>query len=191
MASKVRTFSHQSGRSPHGRSEGEDTVTSIRNRADVRIQEATSGDTVAIAAVLFEAFVAHRSLYTPAAFAATTPTSHQILARLEEGPVWVACSTDEIVGTVSAILRDGGVYLRSMAVLPTARGFGVGRLLLARAEQFAVLHRAAHLSLSTTPFLTAAIQLYQSVGFVRIAGGPDDLFGTPLLSMIKAIDRPA
>jgi hypothetical protein len=42
--------------------------------------------------------------------------------------------------------------------------------------------------LSTTPFLTAAISLYERFGFSRSIDGPHDLYGTPLFTMVKRMD---
>ena len=42
------------------------------------------------------------TLYTPAAFSATTPTTDQILERFAEGPIWIA-----EVGTRSSVRRYG------------------------------------------------------------------------------------
>ena len=41
--------------------------------------------------------------------------------------------------------------------------------------------------LTTTPFLHGAIRLYKRFGFAHVPDGVDDLFGTPLLMMTKAI----
>jgi ribosomal protein S18 acetylase RimI-like enzyme len=74
-----------------------------------------------------------------------------------------------------------------MAVLPGARGSGVGQALLDQVEAFANAQGAPRLYLSTTPFLDAAIRLYVRAGFVRTDEGPTDLHGTPLLTMEKPL----
>ncbi len=48
---------------------------------------------------------------------------------------------------------------------------------------------AERLFLSTTPFLTHAIRLYEHAGFQRNAEGSPDLFGTPLFTMVKPLLR--
>ena len=156
-------------------------------QTNVRIRKAGPGDSAAIAAVLYESFVEYEPLYTPAAFAATTPTSDQVLERMREGPFWVALEGDRIVGTASVVAKSEGLYIRGMAVLPAARGRKTGWLLLEHMEAFAVQNGLRRLLLSTTPFLSRAIRLYERFGFRRIAAGPHDLLGTPLFTMEKTL----
>jgi GNAT superfamily N-acetyltransferase len=104
-----------------------------------------------------------------------------------EGPVWVAVRDGAVVGTVSVVPRGESLYLRGMAVLPAARGRGLGEALLSRVEEFAAAHGYERLWLSTTPFLSRAIRLYERAGFRRSDDGPHELFGTPLFTMEKAL----
>ena len=140
-----------------------------------------------IAAVLRRAFSEFEPLYTPRAYALTTPKPAQVQRRWTEGPVWVAVLHDRIAGTVSAVPSGDSLYIRSMAVLPAAQGCGMGRSLLEQVERFAREKSFRRMRLSTTPFLLAAIQLYQSSGFTKNAEGPHDLAGTPLFTMEKPI----
>jgi ribosomal protein S18 acetylase RimI-like enzyme len=152
------------------------------------VRRAQPTDVAAIAGTLRDAFAPFEPLYTPAGFTATTPGPEQLLARWREGPVWVAERDGAIVGTVSAVQRPGEVYVRSMAVRPEAQGVGAGAELLRTVERFGRDTGERRLSLTTTPFLAAAIRLYQRHGFVTI--GQADLFGTPLLVMGKEISAP-
>ncbi len=152
-----------------------------------QIRLAAAEDAAAIAAVLYESFVEYQSAYTAEAFAATTPTTAEILARLGEGPVWVAVQGGVIVGTASAVLQDGGVYIRSVAVHPAARGQKIGELLLGYIEGFATANNRDRLFLCTTPFLDRAIRLYEHLGFVRKNGEANELLGTPLFSMERIL----
>lgn len=102
--------------------------------------------------------------------------------------MWVALRDNKIVGTVSVVPKDGSLYIRGMAILPAARGGRIGELLLKQIESFAVEHSYQRLSLSTTPFLSRAIRLYEKFGFRRNGEGPHDLFGTPLVTMEKILE---
>jgi ribosomal protein S18 acetylase RimI-like enzyme len=154
---------------------------------DVRIRTAVPADAERVAALLHEAFVEFEPLYTRGGFAATTPDALEIRRRLSEGPAWIAESDGRVVGTVAAVAKPDGVYMRSMAVSPAARGLGAGRLLLRAVEEFAISSRASRIYLSTTPFLAAAIGLYESAGFVRTGEPPDELYGTPLITMARSL----
>ena len=154
-----------------------------------QIRIADRGEAAAIAAVLSEAFREFEPLYTADGFAATTPRSEQIHERMSEGPVWVALVNGEIVGTVSAVLKREALYVRGMAVLPRTRGARVGKLLMEQVEQYAGEKGCKRLVLSTTPFLDRAIQLYEKFGFSRTHEGPHDLFGTPLFTMEKRLEK--
>lgn len=83
--------------------------------------------------------------------------------------------------------KGEAVYIRSMAILPHARGQGIGRLLLEAAEHYAGERGCRRLFLSTTPFLGRAIGLYEHLSFRRTDDGPHELSGTPLLTMEKLL----
>ncbi len=152
-------------------------------KIDIRL--ADPEDAAAIARVLRESFVEFEALYTPAGFAATTPDARQIEARMREGPVWIACREDKALGSVAAVVKDRALYMRGMAVLPSARGLKVGARLLEQVEQWAFDQACRRVFLSTTPFLKPAIHLYKQHGFQRTNEPPRDLFGTPLFTMAK------
>ncbi len=159
-----------------------------RNEPHIQIRRAVPVDAPAIASVLLEAFAEYEKLYTQEGFAATTPGHEQVGNRLREGPVWVAAQQETIVGTASAVAKGERLYIRGMAVLPSARGRKVGELLLAEIEGYAAAHNCKRLFLSTTPFLSRAIRLYEHCGFRRSEReGPHDLFGTPLFTMVKTL----
>jgi GNAT superfamily N-acetyltransferase len=145
------------------------------------------GEAAAVAAVLLESFLEFRPLYTEGGFAATTPGVEQVRVRMKEGPVWVALRDGVMEGTVSSVVDGESVYIRGMAVVPAARGSGAGSRLLQQVETWAAGEGAVRMFLSTTPFLGAAIRLYEGAGFRRTEDGPQELFGTPLFTMAKNI----
>ncbi len=94
-----------------------------------------------------------------------------------DAEVWVAVDARGVVGTVtfvepgsalSEIARDGEAEIRSLAVLPTASGEGIGEALtrhtIARARDRG--HRSMVLSSSTT--MHTAHRLYERLGFTRL-----------------------
>ena len=99
----------------------------MASAAQLEVRRAGQEDAPVIVAVLHESFVEFKFLYTEGGFAATTLGPEQVLMRMREGPVWVALREGAVIGTVAAVVKDESVYVRGMAVLPDARGFGSGR----------------------------------------------------------------
>ena len=154
---------------------------------EIQIRAAGREDAEAVARVLYESFIEFRAVYTDGGFAATTPGAEQVRVRMSEGPVWLAFRGATAVGTVAAVVKGTRLYLRGMAVLPSARGLGIAARLLDLVEQEARRRRCESVFLSTTPFLSGAIRLYEESGFRRTEEGPHELGGTPLLTMEKNI----
>lgn len=153
------------------------------------IRRANAVDAESVAHLLKDSFREVERFYTRDGYAATTPDASVVRDRLKEGPTWVAEEAGFPVGTVSAVLRDLDLCIRSMAVVPNARGHNLGHFLFAEAFNLAVERKARRIYLSTTPFLYSAIRLYESLGFRRTGEPPDDLFGTPLFTMAKQLVR--
>jgi GNAT superfamily N-acetyltransferase len=152
----------------------------------VRIRRARQCDSAAIELLIRESFREYESAYTPEAFAITTPGKEEIEDRMKHWMVWVAVRASTIVGTVSAHAEGEALHIRSMAVRRTMRGKGIGRLLLARVENFACTNGYKRLILNTTPFLTRAIRLYKRFGF-GFTGRERKWFGTRLSAMAKPL----
>lgn len=159
----------------------------MTERSNISIQLATAEDLPAVASLMHAAFIEYKPAYTDKGFAATTPPSDQLAQRMAEGPIWIAVEDGALLGTVSVVARAQEIYIRGMAVWPQARGRRLGELLLKTVEAFAVARGHNRLVLSTTPFLSRAISLYERLGFQRTADPPHDLFGTPLFTMVKVI----
>jgi GNAT superfamily N-acetyltransferase len=166
-----------------------DGLSALKMQAssEIRIRQAGPQDAGTIANVLYESFVEYEGLYTREGFLATTPSADQILARMREGPVWIAFREATMLGTVAAVIKGQSAYMRGMAVLPAARGFRVGAQLLEQVEDWASGAGCRRVFLSTTPFLSAAIRLYKRHGFRRTDEEPHELFGTPLFTMEKDV----
>ena len=156
---------------------------------NIEIRLAESRDAPAIATLLADSFAEYKSLYTSEGYAATAITSEQVANRISEGPVWVALADESVAGTVSVVVRGESLYVRGMAVRPSARGQRIGERLLAQVERFAESKGIRRLFLSTTPFLDRAIRLYERQGFQRTDQGSHDLYGTPLFTMEKFLSR--
>ena len=162
------------------------TKKATRHQSAVRIRKAKLRDAAAIGSLLYESFLEYERAYTPEAFHVTTPEKREIERRIKHWTVWVALHANVIVGTVSAHSEGETLHIRSMAVRPSMRGRGIGKLLLQRVEKFASANRYKCLILNTTPFLASAIRLYERFGF-RATGRERDWFGTTVSAMAKQL----
>jgi len=97
--------------------------------------------------------------------------------RFVEAEVLVAARDGRVLGTIAfyadvrregwSNLPDGWTGFRALAVLPEARGSGVGRALVQRCVERTREVGAATLGIHTISALTDAVRLYERVGFVR------------------------
>jgi N-acetylglutamate synthase-like GNAT family acetyltransferase len=160
--------------------------TPARRVSQLDIRLAGADDAPVIAEVLLKAFSMFRKHYTADAFAAVTPSAEEIKKRFDEGPMWVATLDRQIVGTVSVVAEPEWLYIRSMAVGPTALRLGIGSRLLAAVEKYARGEGFEKLFLYTTYFSAGAVELYEKNGFTRGRDtSAEEWFGTPGLEMWK------
>ena len=157
----------------------------VRGAGRPRIRRAEAGDADAIAGVLLRAFAAQEAEFTPAAFAVSIPDPASVAERIGTDPVWVAEQGELVVGTVSATSRPPSLFVRSLAVLPEARGSGLATLLLAEAARCARQLGLDRLELDTTPFQTAAARVYERFGFRP--SHRHDLHGTAMIRMVSPV----
>lgn len=87
-----------------------------------------------------------------------------ILAR--GGEVYFALMDDRVVGACGVVPRGRDEFeLVKLAVDPAARGAGIGRRLTETALEFARAAGASRITLCTNSRLTAALRLYERLGF--------------------------
>ncbi len=154
---------------------------------EIRIRRARISDAASISSVMYNSFIEYKSFYTNKAFHMTCPTREQVLERMKVGPLWVVSLDNKIVGTVSVVGSVEGLHVRGMAVLPEARGQGIGWLLLEEIQKYAAKKGFQRLLLGTTPFLLRAINLYRNFGFRRCSQELIEYYGTKIFIMEKNI----
>ena len=98
-------------------------------------------------------------------------------SRDADAEVWVAVDARGVVGTVTyvepgsalcEIAREGEAEIRSLAVLPTASGEGIGEALTRHALARARTQGLASVVLSSSTTMHTAHRLYERLGFTRL-----------------------
>ena len=86
------------------------------------------------------------------------------------GYVWLAISSDEIVGTAALLKAEESIFeLAKMAVVPSFRGVGVGTLLLEACLQKASEVQCRKVVLYSNHRLKTALKMYEAYGFSYVA----------------------
>lgn len=131
---------------------------------DVRIEPATAADLAAIVAVIRAAFAEYDGRLDPPSSAhAQTPAN--VARELADGGALVARIGDSVVGCVFHHWRGDHVYLDRLAVLPAHRGAGIGRALLAAAEQRARARGLGEARLTVRLALAGLRASYERLGY--------------------------
>lgn len=99
--------------------------------------------------------------------------------------MWVVEWNAQVVGTVTAELRPPSCWVRSLAVTPDFRGFGIADRLLAAVTDYASNRGMVALELDITPFQLAAAQVYRRHGFRSVHR--HDVLGTGMIHMVKQL----
>ena len=141
-------------------------MSQAKKASRLEIRLAGTGDEEIVARLLREAFEPFRKEYTPGGFADTTASEEVVRERFETAKIWLAFDDGEAVGTVTAFPEDDRIYIRSMAVAPSAQGRGVGQQMLETLEAYARERGFKKLYLYTTFVLPGAQPLYEKNGFV-------------------------
>ena len=123
------------------------------------------GDILAVVHAAFSGF------QPPSSVLAETITDME--ARLRAGPIMIAQSADDIVGSVFCAHDGDALYLTRLATLPAWRKRGVGTALIAAAEREARGLGASQLTLRVRTNLPDNRRYFEQAGFVVTGQGQD------------------
>ena len=163
----------------------------------VTIRVATTADAPALRTVIARADDQYQDALSPDLFAAYLADLVDVERRANEATILVAEADGDVVGTVSLYADAsrasfgwpaGWSVIRALAVEPTHRGRGTARRLVEECIEMAAGGGAPVIGLHTATLMTAAVRLYERLGFIRDAAhdvAADDVMG------IAADDAPA
>ena len=142
----------------------------------VPVRDARSPDRQGIRGVLLAAYREYATVLPPAVFGPYLADILDLDARDQAGRLLVAEHDRRVVGAVS-FYEDaaaeglgwpaGWAGLRALGVDPAARRLGAGRALMDACLEHALAARAPVLCLHTAAFMTAAVAMYEAMGFRR------------------------
>jgi ribosomal protein S18 acetylase RimI-like enzyme len=95
-------------------------------------------------------------------------------ALIARGVVYALVSPHGVCGLLVMEMRAESLFIENVAVDPTYQGQGLGRRLMAFAEQYAREHRLRELRLYTNERMVESLAFYRSLGFEEVERRLDD-----------------
>jgi GNAT superfamily N-acetyltransferase len=142
------------------------------------IRLARPEDLEAVSAVNRAAYAEYAAFLEPERIARYLDNAGDVWSRLDESDLLIAELDGEIVGSLTyfapgpraAAQRWPAEWagLRLLAVAPSARGLGIGRLLMEASIERARAEGAPVIALHTTEMMEIARNMYERMGFVRV-----------------------
>jgi predicted N-acetyltransferase YhbS len=145
--------------------------------AAVSVREARRSEHPAVREVLAAAYQEYGSVLPPGAMEPYLEDLLDLEGRAGTGSLLVAEWRRRIVGTVTFFpdaaaeglgWPSGWAGLRALGVAPAQRGLGIGRRLMDECFDRARALGAPVLCLHTAAFMTAAVTMYEAMGFERV-----------------------
>jgi len=129
------------------------------------LRTATIGDAASIAATIAAAFAQYRGKLVPES-GAFRETAEGIAVELARGASAIVAERDgKVLGCVLVEEMEGDLYFGRLSVLPSARGLGLARTLVAAVEAEARRRGLAGVRLGVRIVLTENQRLFASLGY--------------------------
>ena len=154
---------------------------------DWLLREAGEADAEALAAVIRAAFEEYRGRLDPPS-GALAETAATVREKMRTAQAVVALASQVPVGCAFLRPEEGRLYLFRLAVLPGHRGRGLGRALLAHAEERARALGLPRVRLGVRAALARQIAYYEDLGYRRVGDGTHPGYAGPTYLLLE---RPA
>jgi ribosomal protein S18 acetylase RimI-like enzyme len=164
----------------------------------IRVRDARPDERAAIRELTLTAYAEYASAMEPSAWALLREAVLSALATDQPVERIVAEQDGVLLGSVLLYPPAAAAYafaaapatlpeLRLLAVLPAARGRGIGQMLVDECVRRARAMGASALGLHTSRSMRAARRMYERMGFVR---APEDDFRPPGAELVEAYRLP-
>jgi GNAT superfamily N-acetyltransferase len=165
-------------------------------------REARPSELAAIQMLTRSAYEQYATIMTPSAWQGLRSAVEGAFATPTVAQHIVAERAGELLGSVLLFPPDSDAYgsagprmpcpeIRLLAVAPVARGFGVGKLLVAECVRRARASGATRIGLHTSPSMQNAIQLYERAGFGRDPKGDIHITGAEAIEAYQLVLPPS
>jgi ribosomal protein S18 acetylase RimI-like enzyme len=154
---------------------------------DWLLREAVEADAEAVAAVIRAAFEEYRGRLDPPS-GALAETAATVREKMRTAQAVVALASQVPVGCIFFRPEEGRLYLFRLAVLPGHRRRGLGRALLAHAEERARELGLPRVRLGVRAALARQIAYYEDLGYRRVGDGTHPGYAGPTYLLLE---RPA
>jgi ribosomal protein S18 acetylase RimI-like enzyme len=138
----------------------------------VEIRRARADDVAALQAIVERAYAP----YVERIGRRPAPMDDDYTARVRDGLVDVIHEDGEILGLIVLVSDGDSLLVENVVVHPSHQGLGVGRALLAHADDTAGLLGLAELRLYTNAAMTENLGLYRRLGYREIDRRTEDGF---------------
>ena len=133
---------------------------------------ADAGDADAVLALIREAY----ALYLPRMDREPAPMTADYAALIAQGTVTLAHAGEALVGALICYPRGDHLHVETVAVAAAAQGQGVGRALMAHAEELARERGLSAIELYTNAVMTENLPFYAALGYDITGRGEEDGF---------------
>lgn len=135
----------------------------MNDEAPIRIEPAHAGQENAIRSLVRRAY----EIYIPRVGKEPGPMLDDYEARIAEGSAYVLKRGDEICGALVLLDFPEYLLLDNVAIEPSRQGQGLGRVLIAFAEEEARQRGYSEIRLYTHECMTENIALYRKLGYAE------------------------
>lgn len=164
----------------------------IDRKRKERISLVTEEEAPIVHKLMLEAFEDYRYIEVPSS-ALTEPVDKLINALKSRTEQAIIYWLDDIpLGSARLQLKDDSLYFSRLSVIPSARGKGIAKAMLAWMEEYALLNRKQKVECKVRANIPKNIELYEKLGFVitkeETAANPNGM-AVKAVYMEKLVER--